>query len=69
MYCHILRKPQAAKLKNCIQDWHLVIFVSVLVLMDVIFLTFHTLLEGLVDNFSVLQVPNKENFSSMSGVR
>ena len=45
------------------------VFVSILVLMDVIFLTFHTLLEGLVDNFGVLRVPNKENFSSMSGVR
>ena len=45
------------------------IFVSVLVLVDMIFLTFYTLLEGLLDKFGVLQVPNKESLSSVSGVR
>ena len=44
------------------------IFVSVLVLVDVIFLILYTLLEGLADNFGVLRVPNKENLSSTSGV-
>ena len=44
------------------------IFVSVLVLVDVIFLILYTLLEGLADNFGVLRVPNKENPSSTSGV-
>jgi hypothetical protein len=45
------------------------IFVSILVLVDVIFLIFYTLLEGVVDNFGVVRVPNKENLSSTSGVR
>ena len=63
------RKPQGAKAKHGIQDWHLMIFVSVLVLLDVIFLILYTLLEGLVDNFGVVQVPNKEKLSSISGVR
>lgn len=71
--CHYVhrkfyRKPQAAKTKHGIQDWHLMIFVSVLVLVDVIFLILYTLLEGLADNFGVLRVPNKENPSSTSGV-
>ena len=64
----INRKPQTTKTKNGIHDWHLMVFVSVLVLVDVIFLIFYTLLEGLVDNFGVLQVPSKENLSSVTGV-
>ena len=66
---YVLRKPQTAKTKNGIHDWHLMVFVSVLVLVDVIILTFYTLLEGLVDNFGVLRVPSKENPSSVTGVR
>lgn len=63
------RKPQAATTMNGIQDWHLMVMVSILILVDVIALTFYTLLEGLVDNFGVLRVPSKENLSSVSGVR
>ena len=63
------RKPQASKTKHGIQDWHLMVFVSILVLVDVIFLIFYTLLEAFVDNFGVLRVPNKENISSIRGVR
>ena len=63
------RKPQAAKTKNGIQDWHLMVFVAILILVDVISLTFYTLLEGVVDHFGVLQVPSKENLSSVTGVR
>ena len=63
------RKPQGAKAKYGIQDWHLMIFVSILILVDVIFLVLYTLLEGLVDNFGVVLVPNKEKLSSISGVR
>ena len=63
------RKPQAATTKHGIQDWHLMIFVSILVLVDVIFLTFYALLEGLLDKFGVLRVPSKENLSSVTGVR
>ena len=63
------RKPQGAKAKHGIQDWHLMIFVSILVLVDVIFLVLYTLLEGLVDNFGVILVPNNEKLSSISGVR
>ena len=62
------RKPQTAKTKNGIQDWHLMMFVFTLILVDVIVLTFYTLLEGLVDNFGVLRVPSEENLSSVSGV-
>jgi hypothetical protein len=63
------RKPQETnKAKNGIQDWHLMVFVSMLILVDVIVLTFYTLLEGLLDNFGVLQVPSKEKLSSATGV-
>ena len=43
-------------------------FVSILILVDVIVLTFYTLLEGVVDKFGVLRVPSKENLSSVVGV-
>ena len=63
------RKPQTTnKKKNGIQDWHLMVFVSILILVDVIILTFYTLLEGVVDKFGVLRVPSKENLSSATGV-
>ena len=68
-YGVLYRKPQTAKTKNGIQDWHLMVFVSLLLLVDVIGLTFYTLLEGLVDRFGVLQVPSKENLSAVTGVR
>lgn len=63
------RKPQVAKTKNGILDWHLMVFVAILILVDVIFLSFYTLLEGVVDHFGVLRVPSKENLSSVTGVR
>ena len=64
----IFRKPEKAK-RNAIKDWHLMVFVSIMILIDVIILTFHTLLKGLLDNFGVVRVPNKEKPSSVSGVR
>ena len=64
----MLRKPEKA-LKNAIKDWHLIVFVSVMVFIDVIFLTIYTLLEALLDNFGILRVPNKETPSDISGVR
>ena len=66
LYC---RKPQTTnKAKNGIQDWHLMVFVSILILVDVIVLSFYTLLEGVVDKFGVLRVPSKEKLSSVTGV-
>ena len=44
-------------------------FVSAMVLVDVIILSSYTLLEGVVDNFGVLRVPNREKPSAVSGVR
>ena len=63
-----LRKPQTSK-KKYIQDWHLVVFVSVMVLIDILFLSLFTILEGVLDRFGLLRVPNRENLSTVSGVR
>lgn len=40
-----------------------------MVLVDVIILTFYTFLEGVLDNFSLDEVPSKEQPSTISGVR
>ena len=64
----MFRKPEKAK-RNGIKDWHLMVFVSIMVLIDVIILVFYTLLEALLDNFGILRVPNKENPSAVNGVR
>ena len=64
----IFRKPEQTK-RNAIKDWHLMVFVSIMVLIDVVTLTFYTLLEALLDNFGTVRVPNKENPSAVRGVR
>ena len=58
-----------AKKKIAIQDRHLMMFVLAMVLVDVIILSSYTLLEGVVDKFGVLRVPNREKLSAVSGVR
>ena len=62
------RKPQTSKNKHGIGDWHLVVFVFTMVSVDLIILSFYTLLEGFADHFGALKVPSQEKLSSISGV-
>ena len=65
--CNGHRNPQ--KKKSAIQDWHLVLFVAIIVIVDIAFLVLHILLEGIIAKFDVAKTPNKENPSIIEGVR
>ena len=55
--------------KAGIKDWHLMVFVLCLLLVDVVMLTVYTFLEGLVAQFNVGRESNKENPRDVVGVR
>lgn len=65
----LFRKPETSKNKKGICDWHLMVFVFIMVSVDVIILTLYTFLEAFIDHFGVLTVPSKEKSSSISGVK
>ena len=62
------RSPQTAKRKTGIQDWHLMLFVLLLVIVDVAFMLLHILLEGVIAHFNVRKTKNDENPVSVEGV-
>lgn len=64
----MFRNPQATKRKSGIQDWHLILFVFSLLLMNATIMVLHVLLEGFVANFNVAEIPNKEIPSTIEGV-
>ena len=63
-----IRHPRIAQRKSGIKDWHLVVFVLCLLLVDVVMLTAYTFLEGFVAHFNVGMESNKENPSDIVGV-
>ena len=63
------RNPQAMKRKSAIQDWHLLLVVFSLLVMNAGVMCLHILLEGVVANFNVAQTPGKEIKSAIRGVR
>lgn len=63
-----LRNPQGLKKKTVIQDWHLMLFVFMLFLCNMILLCLHVLLEGIVTKFNVATIPSKERPFSIEGV-
>ena len=63
------RNPQATKRKNAIQDWHLLLVILSLLVMNAGVMCLHILLEGVVANFNAAQTPDKEIKSTIRGVR
>jgi len=51
-----------------IRNYHLVMFIAGLVVIDVVILTTYTLAEGLRDNLNPTRTENKENPSDVQGV-
>ena len=51
-----------------IRDYHLVMFIAGLVVIDVVILTTYTLAEGLRDNLNPTRTENTENPSDVQGV-
>ena len=69
MLCHYPRRsPQPSKKKSGIQDWHLMLFVLVLILIDVAFMCLHIILEGAIGNFNVAMARDEENPFTVEGV-
>ena len=62
------RNPQATK-KSGVQDWRLILFVCILLLLNTAILLLYILLEGVVAHFNVKEIPNKERPSTIQGVR
>ena len=58
------------RMKECIglKDWHLVLIVFTLILVDVILLLIYTTLEGFLSHFQAGIMPNEENPSGIYGV-
>ena len=74
-YCYLLcvayagyRDPQTTKRKSGIRDWHLALFVLVLLMLSGFVLFIHITLEGTVGKFEVRVVPSKEKSSVEEGV-
>lgn len=63
------RNPQATKRKSGIQDWHLLLVILSLIVMNAGLMCLHILLEGVVANFNVAKTPGKEMKSTIRGVR
>ena len=57
------------KKKSAIQDWHLILLVFTLLLINVAVLCLHVLLEGVINKFNLTTVPNKERSFRIEGVR
>ena len=70
--CHVYtlsyRSPQTAKRKTGIQDWHLMLFVLLLILVDVGFMCLHIILEGAIAHFNIRQTKSDEKPVSVEGV-
>ena len=63
------RNPQATKRKIGIQDWHLLLVILSLLIINAGLMCLHILLEGIVANFNVAKIPGKEMKSTIRGVR
>ena len=61
-YVHVCFIVQA------IQDYHLALFVGILVVVDVVVLITYTIVEGLQDNLGPTKTVNVENPSDIRGV-
>lgn len=68
LYKNQRRHPRIAQRKAGIKDWHLMLIVSGLILVDVTILTLYTVLEGLVAKFTVGREPNRERPRAAIGV-
>ena len=62
------RNPQVARGKRGVKDWHLILFVLILVLFNVAIICLHALLEGLVAHFNITTSLNKEMPFIVQGV-
>ena len=61
------RNPKVKK--SGIRDWHLIVFVLALLLINVVVMSAHVLLEGLIARFNVTAaIPNVEMSDSVDGV-
>ena len=56
------------KKKSGIQDWHLILIVAALLLINIAFLCLHILLEGVINKFTLTTVLNKERAFRIEGV-
>ena len=57
-----------ARRKHGVKDWHLILFVIILVLVNAAIMCVHILLEGLVAHFSIMTSLNKEMPFRVQGV-
>ena len=62
------RHPRKAQRKAGIKDWHLMLIVFGLILIDVTILTIYTALEGFSAQFSAGREPNREKPRAVVGV-
>lgn len=68
MIFSIFRRQSSGARKKALHDWHLVVFVFGLVLIDVTILVIHTALEGTIAHFRAGTVVNKEKPVAFEGV-
>ena len=66
--CLICSNPKTIKNKKGIKDYHLMLIVLSLTLVDIIILVTYTIAEGALTHFSAGVVINKERRSSVHGV-
>ena len=64
----VCRNPQLKRRKYAVSDKHLIVFVVILLIVDLLFLILYTMLEGLVARFGAGVVPSKEKPVSIDGV-
>ena len=62
------RHPRKAQRKVGITDWHLMVIIFGLIVIDVTILTIYTALEGFIAKFSAGREPNREKPSAIVGV-
>lgn len=62
------RNPQATKRKIGLLDWHLIVFVFSLIVMNISIMILHILLEYFVASFNVVKIPSMEKPSAIRGV-
>ena len=63
-----LRFQNPGARKKSIHDWHLILFIIALVLVDVTILAIYTTLQAVITDFTVGLQPNKEKPSAIEGV-
>ncbi len=60
------RNPKAKS--SGIKDWHLMVFILILLLISIVGMCVHITLEGLIAGFNVAEIPNTEMPDGIEGV-